>query len=165
MSPLPSRIVLDNSPISALHVAGALSRVLQLWPGRWLVPLEVHGEAAAWKAEGLRVTAILNQLEASRIVESSVIEPRTEGPLFAQLQRTLGQGESAAIAIAFHRGLGVALDDRRARRTCERLMPPVPWIATEEILGQAIRAGLLMRTEAETIWAATGIRDPKRRVP
>lgn len=165
MSPLPYRLVLDNSPISALHAAGALSRVLELWPGQWIVPLEVRGEAAAWKAEGVKVTAILHQLEASQVIEFSAIEPRLEGPLFARLQRNLGQGESAAIAIAFHRHFGVALDDRRARRACDSLAPPVPWLATEGILGQAVRDGLLTRAEAEAIWSATGIRDPNRSVP
>lgn len=165
MSPLPSRIVLDNAAISTLQEADALSRILELWPGSWLVPIEVMGEAAAWKAHGVSVTATLRALAESGVVEIGAIEPRTEGRTFVELQRTLGQGESAAIAIAYHRHLIVCLDDRRARRACERLTPPVQWWATEEILAQAVRDGLMTRAEAEATWHATGIRDPNRSVP
>jgi predicted nucleic acid-binding protein len=165
MTRLPSRLVLDNATISTLHEAGALVQVLEYWPGRWLLPVEVLGEAAAWKAHGAYVEATLRQLDARRVLEFTALVPTGEGVLFAQLQRRLGQGESAAIAIAYHRGLGVCLDDRRARRACERLSPPVPWLSTETILGEAVRGGFLTRTEAEAIWRATGIRDPNRGIP
>ena len=142
-----------------------LARVLELWPGRWLVPLEVIGEAARWKAHGASVTLILRQLDAQRALEITAVDPRIEGPLFVQLTRTLGQGESAVIAIAANRGRIAALDDRRARRACDRLSPAVPWVATEGILGYAVAEGLLTRAEAEMIWTATGILDPQRFVP
>ena len=126
MSSLPSRLVLDNATISTLQEAGVLADVLEYWPGQWLVPVEVLGEAVKWKAHGADVTATLHQLSTLSLVEITALVPQSEGRLFAQLQRTLGQGELAAIAIAFHRGMGVCLDDRRARRACERLCPPVP---------------------------------------
>ena len=37
----------------------------------------------------------------------------------------------------------------------------MPWISTEGILGQAVIDGFLTRSEAETIWQATGILDLK----
>jgi hypothetical protein len=161
----PSRLVLDNATISTLHVAGVLASALGYWPGRWLLPLEVLGEAAAWKAHGAFVEATLRQLDARQVIEITALVPSQEGILFAQLQRRLGQGESAAIAIAYHRGFGVCLDDRRARRACDRLVPPVPWLSTEAIIGEAVRDGFLPRPEAEAVWHATGIRDPKRGIP
>ncbi len=165
MSPLSFRLVLDNSVLSTLQEASVLSRVLEYWPGQWLVPVEVMGEAAAWKVHGVSVTATLNSLDARGTIEITAIVPQLEGQTFAQLQRTLGQGESAAIAIAFHRKLGVCLDDLRARRACERLSPPVPWWSTEQILGQAVRDLCMTRADAEAIWSATGIRDPNRGIP
>src|SRR4051812_45333119 len=99
------RIVLDNSVISTFHDAQVLARVLELWPGRWLIPLEVEGEAAAWPAHGAAVTAILHRLRAHQVIEMTAVVPRVEGPLFVQLTRRLGQGESAVIAIAATRGL------------------------------------------------------------
>ena len=165
MSALPFRIVLDNTVVSSFQTASALAQVLECWPGRWLVPVEVVGEAARWKAHGASVTLTLNQLDARKVIEITAIDPRVEGPLFVQLTRTLGQGESAVIAIAANRGLIAALDDRRARRACDRLSPPVTWVATEGMLGFTVADGLLTRTEAEAIWRATGILDPRRFVP
>ena len=55
MTALPFRIVPDNTVISSFQEAGVLSRVLEFWPGRWLIPIEVQGEAAAWKAHGASV--------------------------------------------------------------------------------------------------------------
>lgn len=162
MNPLPSGVVLDNTVISSLHLAGALSRVLALWHGKWIVPLHVRDEAAAWKSHGPGVVAILNALHSQDTVEYSTPEPGPEGALFVQLQRTLGQGESAAIALAYHRSFAVVTDDRQARRSCEVLNPPVPTLATEQLLSVAIEDRLLTITEAQTIWAATGIRDPNR---
>jgi len=43
MNAFPPRIVLDNTVVSSFQEAGALVRVLELWPGRWLVPVEVVG--------------------------------------------------------------------------------------------------------------------------
>ncbi len=162
----PGRLpyVLDNSVVSALHQARALSRVLELWPGRWLVPAEVRDEATQWKAERDRILRILDDLSSQRVVDYTEIDPHTEGPLFARLSRTLGQGESAAIAVAHQRGLGVALDDQAARRACERINPPVTWIATEEILLCAATEGQLSPEEARGIWIATGITDLKRQI-
>lgn len=165
MSTSSNRIVVDNTVISSLHDARALAQVLELWPGRWLIPLEVEGEAAAWRAHGATVRAILQDLHVRAVVEITAVEPRVEGSLFVQMTRTLGQGESAVIAIAAHRRFTAALDDRRARRACDRLTPKVPWIATEGILGLAVADGLLTRAEAQAIWRATGIVDPRRSVP
>jgi predicted nucleic acid-binding protein len=165
MSALPFRIVVDNTVISTLQEANVLARVLGFWPGRWLIPIEVQGEAAAWKAHGASVTATLSYLSAQRIVEVTAVNPQIEGPVFAQLTRTLGQGESAVIAIAAHRRFMAALDDRRARRACDRLSPPVPWIPAEGILGYAVADGHLSRADAQAFWQATGILDPRRGIP
>lgn len=162
MSPLPSRIVLDNTVISSLHEAGALARVLTLWNGQWLVPLQVRDEAAARKVYGPESRVILNRLESQRTLEYVSPDPSTEGATFEALQRTRGQAESAAIAIAYARGCVVATDDRRAARSCERLKPPVLVVTTEALLTIAVTDGLLTDSEAQDIWAATGIHDPSR---
>lgn len=138
--------------------------MLELWPGRWLVPAQVRDEATQWKAERERILRILDDLSSRRVVVYTEVDPHSEGPVFAKLSRTLGQGESAAIAIAHQRRLGVALDDHAARRACERLNPPVVWIATEEILRCAANEGWLSHDEVREIWTAAGIADPKRRV-
>jgi predicted nucleic acid-binding protein len=156
--------VLDNTVISTLHQAGVLDGILGLWQGRWLVPQEVREEAAKWRAEGQRVIRLLDHLNALHVISYTVIDPRMEGLLFASLNRSLGAGEAATIAIAHSRHLGVALDDRAAQNACGRLNPQVYWIATEDILTCAVAEGHTSLSEAEAIWATTGIRDPNRRV-
>ena len=162
MSPLPSRVVLDNTVVSSLHEAGALPRVLCLWGSQWVVPLQVRDEAAARKLHGAAARTILDQLESRGTIEYASPDPATEGALFVRLQRTRGQGESAAIAIAYMRGLVVATDDRRATKSCQGLRPPVVVLTTEAILTIAVDDGLLVASEAQAIWTATGIKDPNR---
>jgi predicted nucleic acid-binding protein len=162
VSPLPSGVVLDNTMISTLYLAGALSRVLGLWPGQWVVPLQVRDEAGAWKLHGAEVVTVLNDLQARGVIDYATPDPGPEGALFAQLQRTRGQGESAAIAIAYRRGFAVATDDRQARVSCQGLAPPVRVLATEALLKVAVDDSPLTPAEAQPIWRATGIRDPTR---
>lgn len=139
--------------------------VLGLWPGRWLIPEAVKEEARAWVAERERIMGALENLCSRGVAAYTEIDPRTQGSLLVTLSRTLGQGEAATIAIAQGRHLGAALDDLAARRACERLSTPVPWIATEEILLCAVTEEYLTAAEARGIWDATGITDPKRLIP
>ncbi len=164
VSPAKLAVVLDNTVVSNLHRAGALSRVLEFWPGQWLVPLQVRDEAAAWPTQGSRVVRILEDLRERGVIDFGVLDPRTEGAHFGRLTRTLGQGEAATIAIAYHRHYAVALDDYAAQRACHRLTPPVPWAATEMLLRCAIAEGYLVLDEARAIWAAMEIADPKRQI-
>ena len=158
----PKRCALDNTVLSTLHRARALARVLRLWPGRWLLPLDVRQEASRWRGECGTVLAIVDALRAEGLLEQDSINPASEGALYAELQRTLGRGEAAAIAIVFHRRLTVALDDRQGQRRCAALVPPVSWYSTEGLLVEAVSDGMLTRVEAQGIWAATGIQDPTR---
>jgi predicted nucleic acid-binding protein len=162
MRPPPVPIVLDNTVLSSFQEAESLPRILSLWPGRWVITLQVRAEAANWKAHGHRVVNFLDQLEANQEIHYVSPEPGTEGTLFAQLQRVRGVGESASIAVAFVRAYIFATDDRRAMRSCQSLSPPVPTITTEGLLSTAVADGLLTEPEAHAIWVATGIRDPNR---
>lgn len=156
-------IVLDNTVVSSLQEAHALEPVLRMGIS-WVVPLQVRDEAAAWPAHGTAVARILDALAAAGILSYATPEPGIEGALFATLRRTLGLGESASIAIAHQRQLIVATDDRKARRACQELNPPVQVVATEEILATAVADGGLSGHDAREIWAATGITDPRRQL-
>jgi predicted nucleic acid-binding protein len=164
LSPAALIYVLDTSVLSSLHQARALDTVLACWPGRWLIPEEVREETQRWVAERERISRVLVDICRRGIASYVEIDPRTEGPTLARLSRALGQGEAAAIAIAYGRGLGAAVDDRAARRACDRLVPAVPWIATEEVLMWCITEGHMPAAEARRIWAATGISDPRRQL-
>jgi predicted nucleic acid-binding protein len=108
------------------------------------------------------VGILLDSLEARAVIVYASPEPGPEAVLFAQVSRTRGQGESAAITIAYHRHGAVATDDRQARRTCQGLSPPVPTLSTEALLSTMVVEGLLSLAEAQAIWLATGIRNPNR---
>ena len=163
-SPGSLSFVLDNAAISSFHLAGALDGVLGLWPGHWVVPIEVQAEAEAWPKEGPRIRAALDSLATCRVIVVTAVDPRREGTLYARLAVRLGAGESAAIAIAYHRGDGVVLDDQTARRVCKGLKPTIPCIATEDVLRLTVLEGFLTLEEARAIWRATGINDPKRQI-
>ena len=165
----PTRIVLDNSVISALHEAESLSRVLGFWPGTMdSSAYRPEMRPAAWKLRGAKVVAILDSLGLrSRSSSWHRLNRLNRGsPYLSALQRTLGQGESAVNRNRVSpRKLWVATDDRRARRACDELSPRVRWVSTERLLGLAVTDGFLTQTQAEEVWAATKIRDPKRRIP
>src|SRR4051812_41716663 len=112
VSPAHRPFALDNTVVSTLHRARALSRVLELWSGRWFVPAQVRDEAVAWPTQGIHLSSILAELFNRHILELVTLEPRVEGPLFAKLNRPLGQGEAATIAIGYHRQYGAGLDDK-----------------------------------------------------
>jgi predicted nucleic acid-binding protein len=156
-------IALDNTVISSLQDARALERVLRMG-STWVVPLQVLDEARAWPAHGAEVVRILDALEAEGVVNYETPQPGTEGALFAALRRTRGLGESAAIAIAYQRKTIVATDDRRAKKSCESLNPPVRVLATEEILAIAVGDGTLPSQDAREIWGAMGIIDLDRQL-
>ena len=128
------------------------------------MPLQVRDEAAAWKAYGPAAVAILSRLESEGALEFATPAIGPEGALFSLLQRTRGEGESAAIAVAHYHGCAVATDDRQARQSCNELTPPVPTLSTEQLLAAAVEDGLLGISQAKTIWAATGISNPSRRI-
>jgi predicted nucleic acid-binding protein len=154
-------IVLDNT-VSSLQDARALERILRMGSA-WVLPLQVRDEAQAWPAHGAMLVRILDALAADGVISYATPEPGVEGALFATVRRTRGLGESASIAIAHNRKLTVATDDRRARRSCEDLNPPVQVLATEDILAIAVGEGILPAHDAREIWDAMGIIDPARR--
>lgn len=63
-----------------------------------------------------------------------------EYPLYIRLARDVDDGEAATIALAVHRGLQLATDDRKARKLCTSLDIPEPR-----------RTLALLRAHAETV--------------
>jgi predicted nucleic acid-binding protein len=69
---------------------------------------------------------------------------------YARFHRTLGQGESACLAIALRRGHSVASDERGAfRRTATMAIGQDRILTTPDLLVLAIRAGLATVEEAD----------------
>jgi predicted nucleic acid-binding protein len=69
---------------------------------------------------------------------------------YARFHRTLGQGESACLAVALRRGYFVASDERGVfRRTATELIGQDRVLTTPDLLVLAIRAGLATIEEAD----------------
>ena len=156
MSPLKKPVVLDNDVISRLYSAGALRRALEVWPKRsFRVTDYVVEEARRWPARGQRLVAILEKLEAERILAFISIDESSEEEIWAyarlQLARKLGRGESASIAIACHRGFDIATDDSVAADTCKAMNPSVSVLGTGALLNMAVQDNLMTQNEVNAI--------------
>ena len=128
MSPLKKPIVLDNDVISRLYSAGALRRALKVWPKlSFRVTERVIEEAGQWRTQGQRLVALLKELEAEEALMFTSIDETSEEEIWTyarlQLEKKLGRGESASIAIACHREFDIATDDSVAADTCKAVRP------------------------------------------
>lgn len=158
MSPFGKSVILDNDVISRLHRAGALRRALEVWPkSSFCVTDEVVDEARRWPAKGKELVVILKDLEAKRIIRFISVDQSSEEEIQAytwlRLQNRLGRGESASIAIAFHREFYIATDDGIAREVCRTTYPSVSIFGTGNLLNMAIRDGLMTQREVDSIRA------------
>ncbi len=158
MAPLKKPLVLDNDVVSRLYSAGALRRALEVWPkSSFRVTERVVKEAWRWRSEGQRLVALLKDLEAAEIIAVISIDESSEEEIWAyarlQLEKKLGRGESASIAIACHRGFDIATDDGVAADTCKAMNPSVSVFGTGALLNMAVQEDLMTQGEVNAIQA------------
>jgi len=158
MSPLKKPLVLDNDVVSRLYSAGALRRALEVWPkSSFRVTERVVKEAWRWRSEGQRLVALLKDLEAAEIIVVISIAESSKEEIWAyarlQLEKKLGRGESASIAIACHRGFDIATDDGVAADTCKAMNPSVSVFGTGALLNMAVQEDLMTQGEVNAIQA------------
>lgn len=156
MSPLKKPVVLDNDVISRLYSAGALRRALEVWPKlSFRVTEQVIEEAGQWRTQGEILVALLKELEVKGILAFVSIDESSEEEIWAYarllLERKLGRGESASIAIACHRGFDIATDDSAAADTCKTMNPSVAIFGTGALLNMAVKDGLMTQNEVNAI--------------
>lgn len=158
MSPLKKPVVLDNDVVSRLYSAGALRRALEVWPRlSFRVTEQVVEEARQWRAQGQRLVALLKDLEAEGVLVFVSIDESSEEEIWAYakllLEKKLGRGECASIAIACHRGFDIATDDFVAAETCKAMSPSLSIFGTGALLNMAIQEGLMTQNEVNAIQA------------
>lgn len=158
MSPFKKPVILDNDVISRLYSAGALRRALEVWPKHsFYVTQQVIDEARKWRTKGQELVAFLENLIAEETLVFTSIDDSSEEEIWAYakllLQNKLGQGESASIAIACHRGFDVATDDGLAKDACKAMCPSVSLFGTGDFLNMAVRDGLMTQSEVDSIQA------------
>jgi len=158
VAPFIKPIILDNDVLSRLHSVGVVSQVLGAFPeGSFYISHYVIEEAKRWRGKGPKLVAIIQDLEKKGIVTLISINDASEDEIWAyaqlQLEKKLGKGESASIAIASQRGFDIATDDAVAIDICHRLYHYVNVFGTGTLLNSAVEDGLLTRIEADSIQA------------
>ena len=156
MSPFNRPLVLDNDVVSRLYSAGALARVLGIWPkGTFCITGQVLQEASRWPGRGQHLIALLTQMNVDGTICVVTLDESSgeEISMYANLLlgRRLGLGESASIAIACHRGYDIATDDGLAREACKAVNSSIAVFGTGDLLKLAVRDGLITQGESNSI--------------
>ena len=91
----------------------------------WLDPLDPAGPRERFDHDALVEQGLsLIELEEGELA------------LFVELARVLDDGEASVIAVAAHRRLQVATDDRKALRLASSQSPPIETVRTTELVKQ-----------------------------
>jgi predicted nucleic acid-binding protein len=142
----PTVVILTdaNVLINLIHI-GQLDLLKQLPGYRFVVPEHVEAEVNQ-EDQARRLAAALTD----DVLATTAITALDEMALYAELHRTLGQGESACLAIAVHRGFSVASDEKKAfRRTAIKHIGEGRLMTTPDLIVSAIRAGLATVAQAD----------------
>lgn len=142
-------LVADAGPLIVLGVADLIARVAQLY-GPLAVPAAVVAECL--ERPGLPgADPIRSALVARHLLP--VLDATPDAP--RNLLHGLGAGESAVLAYAQAHGLTALIDERRARRTAQRL--GIPLIGSGALLVALKRAASIPSVGAVLdTWAAHG---------
>lgn len=96
--------------------------------------------------------AVNAAIEDGTLTEVTAVDP-DELADFATLdaQRNLGTGECSAIAVAKHRSIPLAMDDRRARNRATRFHSAIKLLSTESLMISFVQDGVLTIEQADAI--------------
>jgi len=116
---------------------------------RFVVTDHVRAEITAHYHEQLQR---LEQAFSAQILEEITVSDLAEVQLFAVLTvKGLGVGECSAIAVAVHRQLTLAIDDKQAIKKVASLGLNVIILTTESLMVLLIRQGALSVDEADAM--------------
>ena len=134
-----ANILFNLAFVDRLNLLGALTGL------DFRAPVEVLAEIVSERERTL-VAAALNAGHLGETTFSDVAELA----LFVELRRSLGMGEAACLALAFHREGLVASDEKRAfRREAETRLGPGRILNTPGLLVLSIRRGFLSIEDAD----------------
>ncbi len=133
-----------NVLINFIHI-GQLDLLRELPGYRFVVPEHVTDEVQQ-DDQARRLAKAM----ADDVLAPTAITDLDEMALYAELHRTLGQGESACLAIAVHRGFSIASDEKKAfRRTAIKKIGEQRLMRTQDLIVMAIREGLVTVAQAD----------------
>ncbi len=147
---MPETIVItDTSVLINFLVLDRVELLARLPDHRFVVTDHVRAEVTEHYHDQLQR---LDEAFAAGALEEIRVTELEEVRLFAQLTATgLGVGECSAIAVAVHRKLTLAIDDRRAVKKLEKLGLNVPVLSTESLVVLLIQQTVLTVTEADAM--------------
>lgn len=134
------QVVLDTSVLLNFLRVGRLDLLVWLPRHESLLTDHVQGEVT----DPAHVGTLQEALQGGRLREVRVDDP-AELAVFGRLAalRVLGVGECAALALAVHRGLPIAIDDKTARKKAVALFGFERFVGTADLVVAAIRGGLI----------------------
>ena len=147
-------LIADASVMIGLNASGYAGRIIELSERRVIVPDNARSELAIGARFGHDDGAQLEVLIASGLVHRMALEGEAlttyEALIDGSFGETLDDGEAATIAIAVQYGGVAVLDERKARRMCQRHFPHViqgctaQWLLGTIALGQAAHAEAML---------------------
>lgn len=134
------QVVLDTSVLLNFLRVDRLDLLVGMPGHEFLLTDHVRSEVVDLAHAGKLSEALL----AGDLYEVCVDDP-AEVAVFGRLAalRVLGIGECAALAVAVHRGLAIAIDDKAARKKAVALFGFEGFVGTAELVVAAIRSGLV----------------------
>ena len=147
---MPETIVItDASVLINLLVLDRAGLLARLPDHRFVVTDHVRAEVTEHYHDQLQR---LEEAFAAGTLEEIRVTDLEEVQLFAQLTATgLGIGECSAIAVAAHRKLALAIDDKRAIKKLEKLGLGLTVLTTESLVVLLIQQGALSVAEADAM--------------
>ncbi|GLQ36791.1 hypothetical protein GCM10007908_04110 [Rhizobium albus] len=144
--------VADASVVIGLNASGHARKIIQLTKSRIIVPENAANELAIGARFGHDDGYQLNSLIADGIVDVEALKGAAlaiyETLIDGTLGETLDDGEAATIALAVSQG-GVALiDERKARRICEKHFNGITIGSTAQLILAASCLGESVQIEA-----------------
>jgi predicted nucleic acid-binding protein len=145
---MPETIVItDTSVLINFLVLDRAKLLARLPDHRFVVTDHVRAEVTAHYQEQLQR---LEEAFAAGTLQEIQVTDLEEVRLFAQLTATgLGVGECSAIAVAAHRKLSLAIDDKRAIKKVKALRLGLSILSTESLVVSLIQHGVLSIAEAD----------------
>lgn len=142
-------VITDTSVLVNFLVLDRVRLLASMSQRKFVVTDHVRAEVTAHYSEQL---SRLEQAFDSDMLEEIAVRDLEEVELFASLTGTgLGIGECSAIAVAVHRQLALAIDDKTAIKQVRKRWSEIAIFTTESLVVEMIREGILSVDEADAM--------------
>ena len=142
-------VITDTSVLINFLVLDRAGLLTGLSSHRFVVTDHVRAEITAHYHEQMQR---LEHAFTDQILHEISVDKLAEMPLFAELtSKGLGIGECSAIAVAVHRQLTLAIDDKQAIKKVASLGFNVPILTTQALVVLLIQHGTLSVDEADAM--------------